>query len=206
MDAGIASWDAKRAYDYTRPVRAIRSLGRLGLIGFDDGTGTFVVDAWGGVGQGTVRIPATEFMTYQMPGGNPSPPFAEYTSGHSAFSAAGAEILKRFTGSDAFGYSVAFGRGSSRFEVGLTPNSPITLSWDTFTSAANQAGMSRRYGGIHFESGDLAGRSLGRKVGDKVWDRTQFFIGGGTKVPEPGAAIPLLVLGLLWFLSRTLSR
>jgi hypothetical protein len=80
------------------------------------------------------------------------------------------------------------------------------LSWDTFTSAANQAGMSRRYGGIHFESGDLAGRKLGRSVGDKVWDRTQFFIGGGQKVPEPGAAIPLLALGLFWGVKRTLGR
>ena len=49
MDAGIATWEAKRYYDYTCPVRAIRELGRLGLIGTDDGTGTFVIEAWGGV-------------------------------------------------------------------------------------------------------------------------------------------------------------
>ncbi|MGD1702225.1 hypothetical protein, partial [Dapis sp. BLCC M229] len=45
---------------------------------------------------------------YQTPGGDPSPPFAEYVSGHSTFSSAAAEILQRFTGSDDFGGSVTF--------------------------------------------------------------------------------------------------
>lgn len=207
MDTGIASWDTKITYDYTRPVRAIRELGRLGLIGTNDGNGTFLINAWGGVGQGTQLIPATEFLTYQTPGGNPSPPFAEYTSGHSAFSAAGAEILKRFSESDFFGESVTFAPGSSRYELGVTPSVPTNLSWNTFTEAANQAGMSRRYGGIHFESGDLAGRKLGRKVSDKTWDKTQFFISGGQKVPEPGVVFPLLMFASLFLLgSRIKSR
>ena len=33
FDAGIATWEAKVNYDYVRPVRAIRELGELGLIG-----------------------------------------------------------------------------------------------------------------------------------------------------------------------------
>ena len=46
-----------------------------------------------------------------------TPPFPEYISGHSIFSAAGAEILKRFTGSDNFGNSVTIQAGHS----GLSP-------------------------------------------------------------------------------------
>ena len=81
----------------------------------------------------------------------PTPPFPEYSSGHSNFSAAGAEILKRFTHSDCFGALVTLCAGSSRVEPGAAPASDITLSRSTFSDAAVQAGLSRRYGGIHFE-------------------------------------------------------
>lgn len=48
----------------------------------------------------------------------------------------------------------------------------------TFTAAADEAGISRRYGGIHFSQGDLEGRSLGRVVGLQVWLEAQTcFIG-----------------------------
>jgi hypothetical protein len=43
-----------------------------------------------------------------------------------------------------------------------------TLSWDSFFDAAAQAGVSRRYGGIHFRTGDLTGRALGSRVGKRV--------------------------------------
>ena len=174
FDAGIAAWDAKTFYDYARPVRTVRELGKLGLIGeFNQELGGFAIDAWAGTGAGTQTILATDFLTYQTPGSHPSPPFAEYVSGHSTFSAAGAEILKRFTGSDNFGAGVSFEAGESRFEPGMTPEAPIALQWDTFSEAADEAGISRLYGGIHFEHGDLNGRELGRKIGEKVWQVTQ---------------------------------
>ncbi|WP_407061215.1 DUF6851 domain-containing protein [Acaryochloris thomasi] len=183
FDAGVTTWEAKTFYDYARPVRAIRDLGELGLIGeFDADLGGFAVDAWAGPGEGTQRILATDFITYQTPGTDPSPPFAEYTSGHSAFSASGAEILKLFTGSDSFGGSVTFAPGESRFEPGLTPGDETTLDWNTFTTAADEAGISRIYGGIHFDDGDLNGRALGRQVGRSVLDQTLLFINGGQAV------------------------
>ena len=47
FDAGIATWDAKVHYDYVRPVRAIRELGQLGLIGeFNEELNGFAIDAW----------------------------------------------------------------------------------------------------------------------------------------------------------------
>lgn len=182
-DACIATWDAKRYYDYTRPVRAIRELGKLGLIGeYDPLLGGYAIDAWGGVNKGTQKILAEDFITYQNPNGNPSPPFPEYTSGHSAFSAAGAEILKLFTGSDYYGASVTLEPGQSRFEPGVTPDEKITLEWDTFSEAAREAGMSRLYGGIHFADGNRFGQILGTEVADAVWNKAQFFIQGENEV------------------------
>ena len=179
FDAGIATWEAKRFYDYTRPIVAVRELGELGLIGeFSEEKGGFVIDAWQ-PGEGTQTILATEFLSYQNPADESSPPFAEYTSGHSAFSAAGAEILKLFTGSDEFGASVSFQPGESRFEPDITPSETVILQWDTFSEAADESGTSRLYGGIHFTQGDLNGRKLGEEVAQSVWEQTQFFINGG---------------------------
>lgn len=193
FDAGIATWEAKTYYDYTRPVRAVRELGELGLIGeFDRDLNGYAIEAWAGPEQGTQTILATDFISYQTPGGDPSPPFAEYPSGHSAFSAAGAEILRSFTGSDEFGADVTFEPGESRFESGVTPQETVTLSWDSFTEAVNGSGTSRIYGGIHFNDGDLNGRQLGRDVGQTVWEQAQFFIRGGEPenpdVTFPGTA------------------
>ena len=178
-DAGIATWQAKSSYNYARPVRTIRELGKLGLIGeYDESLDGYAINAWQ-PGRGTQKILATDFVTYQTPGSHPSPPFAEYTSGHSAFSAAAASILKLATGSDEFGASVTFEPGSSRFEPLLTPVEEVTLKWSTFKEAADEAGLSRLYGGIHFTDGDLNGRWLGEQVGAAVYDQAQFYINGG---------------------------
>src|SRR5882762_11448399 len=84
--------------------------------------------------------------------------------------------LKLFTHSDKFGASVTLPAGSSNTEPGTTPKQAVTLTWATFTDAANQAGISRRYGGIHFEEADLVGRATGRLVADQVWKRALIFI------------------------------
>ena len=60
----------------------------------------------------------------------------------------------------------------------MLPAADITLSWATFSEAADQAGLSRRYGGIHFEPGDLEGRRVGRLVGVQVWDKAMAYING----------------------------
>lgn len=188
MDAGIATWHSKVEYDYARPIRVIRDLGELGLIGewgIDEMTGEegYVVQAFGGVdpvtgmGVGTRTILAENFVTFQRPGADASPPFAEYTSGHSAFSAAGAEVLRLFTGSDDFGGRVTFDPDSIQFERNI-PHETVTLAWDTFSAAADEAGISRLYGGIHFEDGDMNGRALGRTVGADAFAMAQTFIDG----------------------------
>jgi hypothetical protein len=155
-DAGIAAWTAKRQFDSVRPITAIRFLFHGQQL-----------RSWAGPGLGTRLIDGDDWVPYQS-ATFPSPPFAENPSGHSAFSAAAAEALKSFTGSDSFGASVTLPARSSMIEPGLTPRSDVTLSWPTFTAAADEAGMSRRYGGIHFAQGDLDGRLLGRLTGAQV--------------------------------------
>jgi hypothetical protein len=166
LDASIVSWEAKRVFDSVRPVTAIHYLF----------TGQ-MIRAWAGAGLGTQEIPGETWRPYQAIT-VVTPPFPEYISGHSIFSAAGAEILKRFTGSDVFGASVTLPAGMSRVEPGLVPAHDLTLSWATFTDAADQAGISRRYGGIHFVDGDLVARKLGRKVGAQAWKKAQSYIKG----------------------------
>lgn len=168
FDAGIAAWDAKNHYDYVRPITAIHYL-----------KGGQKVRAWAGPGLGTRVIAGESWRPYQ-PEWFPTPPFSEYVSGHSTFSAAGAEILKRFTGSDAFGASITVSQGDLGVEAGV-PARPVTLSWDTFSAAADEAGMSRRYGGIHFEDGDLEGRKIGRAVGALAWEKALDYIEGRTR-------------------------
>jgi hypothetical protein len=166
FDAGCCAWDNKRAYDSVRPITAIRYLfaGKK-------------IRAWGGPGRGTQTIAGEGWFPYQ-PTTFPTPPFAEYSSGHSNFSAAGAEILKLFTGSDRFGGSATFPVGSSRIEPGLVPTSELTLTWASFSAAAAQAGVSRRYGGIHFEQGDLDARASGRAVARQCWATALMYFDG----------------------------
>jgi hypothetical protein len=120
-DAGIAAWDAKRVFDSVRPVTAIPFL-------FHGQT----IMAWGGPYMGTVAMDGGNWIPYQ-PSTFPTPPFPECISGHSTFSAAGAEILRRWTHSDHFGASVTLAAGSSVIEPGFTPATPVTLSWDVTT-------------------------------------------------------------------------
>jgi len=112
----------------------------------------------------------------------PTPPFPDFVSGHSTYSAAAASILTSWTGSDRFGYSVTIPAGSSEIEPGITPTHPVVFRWETFTDAANQAGTSRRYGGIHFRRADLAGRMLGRVVAANAWARAESYFDGTAKL------------------------
>lgn len=142
--------------------------------------------AWGGPDQGTQIIDGANWQPYQ-PATVVTPPFPEYFSGHSIFSAAGAEILKHFTGSDRFGGSHTQLAHTSRVEPSTTPAADVTLSWRTFTDAANQAGLSRRYGGIHFTLGDLDGRAAGHGVGARDWDLAVAYFQGHPGAPSDKA-------------------
>jgi PAP2 superfamily len=85
-----------------------------------------------------------------------TPPFAEYTSGHSVQSAASAQVLI-----DLFG-TVAF-TDHTHDDRGLAPR-----SFGSFFEAAEEAALSRLYGGIHFSTAITLGLEQGRCVGRNV--------------------------------------
>ena len=152
-DAGIAAWDSKVHFDYARPVRVIRDLAALDLLDGED------LEQWN---------------SYQVPGSNSSPPFAEYVSGHSSFSAAAAAVLEGYLGHADFDVVLpTFVEGSSRFQPGETPAEPTTLAWASFADAAHSAGLSRLYGGIHFADGNDHGLQVGQAVGRDVLHAAQ---------------------------------
>lgn len=158
LDASIACWESKREYDYVRPISAIHELYR----GKD-------VNAWGGPHQGTKKIRGENWQPYIA-----TPPFPEHVSGHSTFSGAAATILQCYTGSDYFGGCTETEKGASTIEKGTTPKQDMTLEWATFSEAAEQAGMSRLYGGIHFMLSNQSGQKLGREIGQVVWEKALF--------------------------------
>ncbi len=171
LDASIAAWDAKREYDSVRPITAIHYLFTVGVLGN--------ISAWAGPCEGTQTIPASQWRPYQL-ATIVTPPFPEYFSGHSIYSAAGAQVLSSFTGNDTLGVSVTIPKDTFRGEPGCGPVNDVTLSFATFSDAADAAGMSRRWGGIHFRDGDLRGREIGRQVGALVWQKAQGFFNGTT--------------------------
>jgi hypothetical protein len=166
FDAGIATWESKYHYDYVRPITAVRNIGDV------------TANAWAGPGLGTQEILCSAFLPYQF-ATSPTPPFPEYTSGHSTFSSAWAEVMRSFTGSDYFGGSVTIDRLAIE-DVDLTE--PILLEWPTFTAAAEEAGISRLYGGIHFMDGNRNGLVAGTLVGATVWDKAKALFEG---LPDP---------------------
>jgi hypothetical protein len=109
-------------------------------------------DAWG-------TYQRTNFVT---------PPFPGYISGHSTYSRSAAELLAGLTGSPYFpgglgtysGYHLSFESG---------PSASITLQWASFYDAADEAGISRIWGGIHPPIDNLIGRRVGEKVGKGAW-------------------------------------
>jgi hypothetical protein len=169
MDASIASWWYKYKYDFVRPVTAIREYYKNNPDG---------ITSWLGPNKGFGKVPSQQWMPYQALT-VVTPGFPEYVSGHSTFSAAGATLLSMANGGDTFGASITIKKGSSKIEPGgQVPAADVTLSWPMFTDATNEAGMSRRYGGIHFYSGDIHGRAVGRQVAQYVYSQAQNYIRG----------------------------
>ncbi len=108
-----------------------------------------------------------------------TPAFPGFVSGHSTFSRAAAEVLAAFTGSQYFPgglFQQTFSPDYLKFERG--PSKPVTLEWAKYYDAADQAGISRIYGGIHIAADDFAGRWIGSKVGKRSFALAQRYFAG----------------------------
>jgi membrane-associated phospholipid phosphatase len=134
-DAGITSWDAKFHYNYWRPIDAIRAL-----------------------------PPAARDNTVEWVPLLTTPPFPSYTSGHSTFSGAAAQMLTQV-----FGENFAF---TSTMDSSRQTAPPVKRSFTSFHQAAAEAGMSRIYGGIHFNFDNTPGLLSGSQVAQFVWTTT----------------------------------
>lgn len=125
-DAFIACWTSKYEYDLLRPITYIQR----------------VIDpTWNAQG---ITDPVI------------TPPFPEYTSGHSVVSSAAATALTHVLGGVSFTDRFHADRG-----LGLR-------SYSSFQEAAAEAAISRLYGGIHFRSAIEEGLAQGRCVGEQV--------------------------------------
>jgi hypothetical protein len=120
-----------------------------------------------------------DWLPYQRANFN-TPAFPGYISGHSTFSRAAAEILTSITGSayvpGGLGSFVAEQNNYLKFEQG--PSQTVTLQWATWYDAADQAGQSRRWGGIHPVEDDHPARLIGSQAGKQAWTLTQKYFTG----------------------------
>lgn len=109
-----------------------------------------------------------------------TPAFPGFVSGHSTFSRSAAEVLTRINGSPYFpgglGEFVARPGMYSTFELG--PSVEVRLQWATYYDAADQAGQSRIWGGIHISADDFGGRRMGSEIGVDAYDLASTYFDG----------------------------
>ncbi len=159
--------------------------------------GTVVIRTWPGQPKdftnaysGVRWIPADVWMPYQK-ANFVSPAFPGYISGHSTFSRAAAELLASFTASPFFPGGLGTFTGPSNtfltFERG--PSRSVELQWATYFDAADQAGLSRLWGGIHVEVDDLTGRRVGHQCGQAAWALANRYFDGSITNKAPVTAV-----------------
>eukprot|EP00245_Coleochaete_scutata_P008479 TRINITY_DN2590_c0_g2_i2.p1 TRINITY_DN2590_c0_g2~~TRINITY_DN2590_c0_g2_i2.p1 ORF type:complete len:649 (-),score=65.87 TRINITY_DN2590_c0_g2_i2:250-2067(-) len=151
QDCAITAWDTKREYDNARMITSIRIL-----------RATQKIKTWGGPAKGLVEVPASEWLSYL-----PNPPFADHISGHSTFAGGAGYWFKHWNGDEEYGESFVFKAGTSLVEPGY-PKKDIVLSWRTHEDAQKENGISRLYGGVHWDKANKDGQESGRKVAEKV--------------------------------------
>ena len=161
---GRIVWQIKANYMQARPIQDIRRLIGGNLVAYDG-----------------ISKPANLWMPYQT-ANFVTPPFADFPSGHSAFSQSFANVMTKWFGPYVPNNRVAYtnlrllcpmftsdqtvpygsfttASGASEIQPGVVPAAPLTLSWSTWQAMANSAGMSRQYGGIHCNSAHLGSQA-----------------------------------------------
>lgn len=157
-DTGIAAWESKYAYEFWRPVTAIRNAA-------SDGN--------------PHTAPDLNFTPLGAPASNTNgpdftPPFPAYPSGHAAFGGALFQTLRSFYGTD----SIAFTIVSDEFN-GITRDSDGTIrrrsirSFSSLSQAEEENAQSRIYLGIHWNFDKTEGVIQGQRVANEVL-RTTF--------------------------------
>lgn len=118
------------------------------------------ISCWNAKYQYNLIRPESYINQYIDPDWKPliqTPPFPEHTSGHSTISMASATVLTGLFG-DNFSFA-----DSTEVEFGIDPR-----SFASFNQAAEEVGMSRLYGGIHYRRGNEAGLKSGKEIGQFI--------------------------------------
>lgn len=147
---GIAAKNAKADFSTT-----VYAFAKTAIASFDA-----FIQCWDEKYRSNLLRPETAINKYIDPEWRPylqTPPFPEYTCGHSTVSAAAAEALTSIFG-DNFAYT-----DSSELEFGI-PN----RSFKSFRAAAIENNWARFYGGIHYHGSCIVSTEYGIKVGDLV--------------------------------------
>lgn len=150
-DAAIVCWEAKYRFNLWRPVTAIQRAA-------EDGNDATEAD------------PTWDHLLG-------APPFPSYTSGHSSFSKASAEILADFYGTDALTFTAASDSLPGVFRT-----------FQSLSACADEIGLSRIYGGIHFSFDNVAGKASGRRIAQHV----------AANYLLPNDQLPLVRIERLW--------
>jgi hypothetical protein len=167
FEAGRVVWGQKLGYTQSRPIQEIRRTYRGQTLRGYNGQGV----------SGELWMPYQEatFVT---------PPFPDFTSGHSAYSKIFADVMEEWFGDaidtsktvaltdlslvtpdlttaqqNPFG-TIVFPTGSSRVQPGVVPAVSTTLSFTSWSQLAQSAGISRQYGGIHAMSAHTGSLAL----------------------------------------------
>jgi hypothetical protein len=144
-DAAIATWHAKYTYDVIRPETAIRY--RASKFNNSDP-------------RVTIRRDWKSLI--------PTPPFPTYTSGHSAFGSSAARMIAHILGRDAIGFS----KKASDTVIWPDQLSGVTRYWPSLSTAAEENGMSRIYGGVHWMKDNVEALRVGRAIADHPFRKT----------------------------------
>ena len=153
-DAAIAVWDSKYAYDFWRPVTAIRE-------GGDGNFATRSDPGWTPLGSQASNLTGPDF----------TPPFPAYVSGHSGLGSAMFQMLRRL-----YGDGLAFTFVSDELN-GITRDNDGTVrprmprGFQSLSQAEYENGQSRIYLGVHWQFDRSAGMVMGRGVADEVFRR-----------------------------------
>jgi hypothetical protein len=147
---GIAAQKAQADFGTTVYAYAITAIAKFDAF----------IQCWDEKYRSNYARPETVINKYIDPEWRPylqTPPFPEYTCGHSTTSAAAAEALTKVFG-DNFAYT-----DTTELEFGI-PN----RSFSSFRQAADENNWARFYGGIHFHPSCLVSTEQGKKVGELV--------------------------------------
>jgi len=179
--AGVAAWAVKTKYLQKRPIQGIRQKYHDQIIKSPYTQEMTVGALW---------MPWQEYSLV-------TPGFSDYVSGHSTFSMACSSFFQMIYKSDAIPLSGVFvipeyyqlltnlfndiKEPCCVYQIFLSPlcsqvnknypTAPVLLSWKSWNDLANEIGMSRIYGGIHWENSNMAGLKIGSFVSKTLFDK-----------------------------------